>query len=150
MDDGYIDACLYGDAEKCLAFATINMPYILYPKFRRRCQSTRNQSNGENCRNEYWTQYMNPVKLLISSNILGLCTYYHRVLIVIIPIYKLTIRLCKYTFKHLLIIYLITSQMISLLMKTEYQIKRIQLLIRSAILAQENKIPSSMYLFFYN
>lgn len=42
--------------------------------------------------------------------------------------------------------------MISLLMKTEYQIKRIQLLIRSAILAQENKIPSSMYryLFFYN
>lgn len=104
----------------------------------------------QNCRNEYWTQYMmNPVKLiLISSNILGLCTYYHRVLIVIIPIYKLTIRLCKYTFKHLLIIYLITSQMISLLMKTEYQIKRIQLLIRSAILAQENKIPSSMYLFF--
>lgn len=40
--------------------------------------------------------------------------------------------------------------MISLLMKTEYQIKRIQLLIRSAILAQENKIPSSMYLFFNN
>lgn len=40
--------------------------------------------------------------------------------------------------------------MISLLMKTEYQIKRIQLLIRSAILAQENKILSSMYLFFYN
>lgn len=40
--------------------------------------------------------------------------------------------------------------MISLLMKTEYQIKRIQLLLRSAILAQENKIPSSMYLFFYN
>lgn len=41
--------------------------------------------------------------------------------------------------------------MISLLMKTKYlQIKRIQLLIRSAILAQENKIPSSMYLFFYN
>lgn len=39
---------------------------------------------------------MNPVKLLISSNILGLCTYYRRVLIVIIPIYKLTIRLCKY------------------------------------------------------
>lgn len=40
---------------------------------------------------------MNPVKLiLISSNILGLCTYYPRVLIVIIPIYKLTIRLCKY------------------------------------------------------
>lgn len=41
---------------------------------------------------------MNPVKLiLISSNILGLCTYYNRVLIVIIPnIYKLTIRLCKY------------------------------------------------------
>lgn len=38
--------------------------------------------------------------------------------------------------------------MISLLMKTEYQIKRIQLLIRSAILAQENKIPSSMYMFF--
>lgn len=38
--------------------------------------------------------------------------------------------------------------MISLLMKTEYQIKRIQLLIRSAILAQENKIPNSMY--FYN
>lgn len=41
--------------------------------------------------------------------------------------------------------------MISLLMKTDTrQIKRIQLLIRSAILAQENKIPSSMYLFFYN
>lgn len=40
--------------------------------------------------------------------------------------------------------------MISLLMKTEYQIKRIQLLLRSVILAQENKIPSSMYLFFYN
>lgn len=31
--------------------------------------------------------------------------------------------------------------MISLLMKTEYQIKRIQLLLRSAILAQENKNP---------
>lgn len=97
MDDGYIDACLYGDAEKCLAFATINMPYILYPKFRRRCQSTRNQSNGKiaemNIEHNTWTH---AVKLLISSNILGLCTYYHRVLIVIIPIYKLTIRLCKY------------------------------------------------------
>lgn len=60
MDDGYIDACLYGDTEKCLAFATINMPYILYPKFRKRCQSTRNQSNGKiaemNIEHNTWTQ----------------------------------------------------------------------------------------------
>lgn len=68
----------------------------IVPKIQEEMSINQKSIKWQNCRNEYWTQYMNPVKLPISSNILGLCTYYHRVLIVIIPIYKLTIRLCKY------------------------------------------------------